>query len=236
VCYRRCGTDESCVSQPTKQTNESTSFTVPAIPPDGLPRRSSSKRSLRRLATPEPESDPQTRTWTPPIDPPVQLGPPMLDPDRSRKPSLTFAHSAYLSPDGPESPAPFQSDRFVPLDQTLAGIPQPTPPQAEVRRKPSLLRKPSVSSRQRSLQSLRERERDRERERGEERDLTTIRLEDLRPSPSPSQAQRQPWESSVVAGPPPGGKTGVAGNNPSRARVKPEGQHGKKEGCKCVIM
>lgn len=159
----------------------------------------------------------------------------MLDAGRSRKPSLKFASSSYVPPDGPESPAPFQSDRFIPIDPS-----QLAAPQEELRRKPSLLRKASISSRQRSQQSLR----DRERERGEQRDLTSIRLEDLKPAnantagDSPGHAQprgQQPWDNNHVSGPHTGNALGAPGVS-ARGKNGSVDQHGKKEGCKCLIM
>ena len=120
----------------------------------------------------------------------------------------------------------------MPLDQTLLAV-HPTP-EPDLRRKASLLRKPSISSRQRSQQSLRDREAG--------RDMTSIRLEDLRPSMGTNvgqvRARGQPWDASVLAGPP-ATATGNARSAPDKmTRVKGDqaDQHGKKEGCKCLVM
>lgn len=164
-----------------------------------------------------------------PID---RLAPQPLTHDRSRKPSLTFAHSNYVNPpSGPESPAPFQSDRFVPLDSAAMSL---APPEEGLKRKPSLLRKASSSRRQRSQQSIRDRENEINKV------SATIRLDHLRTNTDDRGASG--WDPSVLSGRHDGSAnitrpTNTNTNTTNRPEPRElDGEHGKKGGCKCLIM
>ena len=161
-----------------------------------------------------------------------RLAPQPLTRDRSRKPSLTFAHSSYVNPSsGPESPAPFQSDRFIPLDSAALSL---APPEEGIKRKPSLLRKASSSRRQRSQQSIRDRENE------SNKVSATIQLDHLRTNTNERGASG--WDPSVLSGRNDGPanptkpittKTNIT-NRPNHREL--DGEHGKKGGCKCLIM
>jgi hypothetical protein len=164
-----------------------------------------------------------------PID---RLAPQPLTHDRSRKPSLTFAHSNYVNPpSGPESPAPFQSDRFIPLDSAAMSL---APPEEGIKRKPSLLRKASSSRRQRSQQSMRDRENE------SNKVSATIQLDHLRTNANERGASG--WDPSMLSGrnggtANPTKPTNTNTNMTNRSKPRElDGEHGKKGGCKCLIM